>query len=105
VVNPVQTPPGAEPSLLAADPLHGSSRFPQPGEALHARARGERKKHMPQTLRSQAEAAPICAHCRVEMVEVFVRTIQFDGGNEDITYRCEECGAHQTRTTKPTWSV
>jgi hypothetical protein len=70
---------------------------------MHALA--AKGKHMPQTLRSQAEAAPICAHCRVEMVEVFVRTIQFDGGNEDITYRCEECGAHQTRTTKPTWSV
>jgi hypothetical protein len=60
---------------------------------------------MPQTFRPEAEAAPICVRCRVEMVASFVRTIQFGGENGDITYRCEECGAQQTRTTNPTWSV
>jgi DNA-directed RNA polymerase subunit M/transcription elongation factor TFIIS len=58
-----------------------------------------------QTLSSEAEAAPICAQCRVEMVAVFVRTIQFGDEHEDITYRCKECGAQQTRTIKPAWSV
>jgi DNA-directed RNA polymerase subunit M/transcription elongation factor TFIIS len=68
------------------------------------RAFKERKKHMGlKTLPS--EAAPICARCRVEMVEVFVRTIQFGDGHEDITYRCEECGAQQIRSIKPAWSV
>jgi DNA-directed RNA polymerase subunit M/transcription elongation factor TFIIS len=58
-----------------------------------------------QTLSSNAGVAPICAHCRVEMVLVLVRTIQFADGHEDMTYRCEECGARQTRTTKRVWSV
>jgi hypothetical protein len=60
---------------------------------------------MPQTLRPEAESVPICVRCRVEMVAVFVRIVQFGGENEDITYRCEECGCQQTRTTNPTWSV
>jgi hypothetical protein len=58
-----------------------------------------------QMLLSEAEAAPICDHCRVEMVAVFVRSIHFVDGDGDITYRCEQCGAQQTRTTRPVWSV
>lgn len=62
------------------------------------------KKHMvPQTFAPDAKVVPICAHCREEMVEVFVRSIGDE--NEDIMYRCVGCGAQQTRTTKPVWSV
>jgi hypothetical protein len=39
-----------------------------------------------QTLSSNAGVAPICARCRVEMVLVLVRTIQFADGHEDMTY-------------------
>jgi hypothetical protein len=57
-----------------------------------------------QILLSEAEAAPICAQCRVEMVVVFVRPILFADGHSDITYRCKECGVQQTRTAKQVWS-
>jgi hypothetical protein len=58
-----------------------------------------------QALLCEAEAAPMCAHCRVEMIAVYVRTFQFSDGQEDVTYRCEECGAQQIRTSKPAWSA
>jgi hypothetical protein len=57
------------------------------------------------TLLPDAEPAPICAHCRVEMVAVYVQSIQLGDGHADITYRCGECGAQQTRTTRPVWSA
>jgi hypothetical protein len=63
-------------------------------------------KHMRlQTTLPDAKIAPICAHCRVEMVAVHVQSIQLDDGHADITYRCGECGGQQTRTTRPVWST
>ena len=72
--------------------------FPR-SETCRAKGNHVRAPYAPELNTSET-----CADCSAEMLVIGVLPILFGDGYEDVTYKCNKCGAETTRAIKASWA-